>query len=113
MAAVNAEKCKILEDGIYRVPNPWEVANIEYTALSTSGVQIEVKKDHKAIILLKGAGNVTFTKGTTLAGIADRVVTSTADGVFLAIDSAPVTDRDGLITVKGASSISIAVLEVR
>lgn len=111
--AVNATKCKINENGIYRVPKPWEAANIEYTALTTAGIQIEVKKDHKAIILLKGAGQVTFTKGNTLAGIADKVVTSTADGVFFEIDSAPVTDRDGLITVKGAASISIAVLEVR
>lgn len=110
---VNATTNKISDNGIYRLPRPWEVAPATPITLSTDGKKIKVSKDHKTIIMLKGAGNVTFTSGTTLAGVRDKVVTSTADGVFLAIESAPVADGEGLITVKGASTISMIVMEVR
>ena len=98
----------------YRTPKPFEPAKFEAVNLTTSWQKIRVEKDHKAILVATGAGNITFKNGDNPDGNGEITVTSTSDGVFFPIESARITDRDGLISVKASTTgVKLYVLEVR
>lgn len=97
---------------MYRLPNPQEAVEVKFDDMSTNK-QIEPNKDGKTIILMKGAGTVTFKAGDTFAGLNDYTATVTTEA-FVALESAKfVNKRTGLITVEKTGSVQLAVLEVR
>lgn len=115
----NLNKARVMEtweDGktYYRTPKPFEPAKFEGVALTTAYQKIRVEKDHKAILVATGAGNITFKNGDNPDGKGEITVASTETGVFFPIESARITDRDGLISVKASTTgIKLYVLEVR
>lgn len=97
---------------MHRLPNPQEAVEVAFATIGADSY-IEPNKDGKTIVLMKGAGTVTFKAGDTYASLNDYTATVTTEA-FVALESSKfVNKKTGLIKVEKTGNTQVAVLEVR
>jgi hypothetical protein len=97
-----------------------DVAEYTPVALATTGKTIDFEGvDENCVILITGSANdtVTFVKGDHIQGVADLEVSITANKTYaIAVPSMEFKNvsgtNKGLVVVKGASTTTVAVVEI-
>lgn len=106
-----------------------EVGALTFTALSTTGVAFDYKEaDEKTVFVAKNSaasdGTITVVQGNGLQGVTDITLTVPASGeVVFTLDSmlfknhsgklgtgASAVDLKGKVVLKGATTLSVAVI---